>query len=99
MWVLSSLSLDNFNMSTNRRPYNAEYVHLHCKKILFTAAVRRIFAALVMEKLCLCTGTFFPAPTALFYIPIGRKKFQPWRWFFPHYAQERPIRKLTVLKL
>jgi len=26
--VLSTLSLDNFNLSTNRRPDNAEYVHL-----------------------------------------------------------------------
>jgi len=28
VWVLSSLSLDNFNLSANRRPVNTEYVHL-----------------------------------------------------------------------
>jgi len=72
---------------------------LHCKKILFTTAVRRIFAALVMEKPCLSTETFFPAPIALFYDSIGRKKFQPLRWFFPLYNQEIPGRKFTFLKL
>jgi len=72
---------------------------VHCKKILFTTAVRCIFAALVIEKLCLSTGKFFPTPIALFYFPIGRKKFQPWEWFFPHYVQERPSRKCTFLKL
>jgi len=35
-------------------------------KFLFPTALRRIFAALVMEKPCLSTGAFFPAHIALF---------------------------------
>jgi len=39
--------------------------------------VRRIFAALVMEKSYHSTGTFIPARTAFFDAPMGWKKFLP----------------------
>jgi len=55
----------------------AHRIEVHCQKILFTTALRRIFAALMMEKPCLSTGAFFPAHIALFKDPIGRKKILP----------------------
>jgi len=47
---------------------------LHCKKILFSTALRRIFAALVKEKPCLSAGAFFSRTDSAFLLSYRSEK-------------------------
>jgi len=70
---------------------------LHCKKILFTTAVPRIFPALVMKNLPMYRTSFSRALSA-FLLSYRSEKVPALAVVFPHYEQDRSDRKLTFFQ-